>query len=53
MFRDDRFSAWDEDGIPTKTKEGEEVTKNALKKLKKQWDVQKKSHEEWKAKNGL
>jgi cysteinyl-tRNA synthetase len=53
MFRDERFSAWDEDGIPTKTKEGEEVTKNALKKLKKQWDVQKKAHEEWKAKNGL
>jgi cysteinyl-tRNA synthetase len=50
MFRDDRFSAWDEDGIPTKTKEGEEVTKNALKK---RWDLQKKAHEEWKAKNGL
>jgi cysteinyl-tRNA synthetase len=53
MFRDDRFSAWDEDGIPTKTKEGEDVTKSALKKLKKQWDVQKKAHEEWKAKNRL
>jgi cysteinyl-tRNA synthetase len=53
MFRDDKFSAWDEDGITTKTKEGEEVTKNALKKLKKQWDLQNKAHGEWKAKNGF
>jgi len=52
MFRDERFSAWDEEGMPTKTKEGEDVPKSALKKLKKEWDRQKKAHEEWKAKSG-
>ncbi|PBP27795.1 hypothetical protein BUE80_DR001244 [Diplocarpon rosae] len=51
MFRDERFSAWDADGLPTKTKEGDEVPKSALKKLKKEWDRQKKAHEEWKAKS--
>jgi len=51
MFRDERFSAWDGEGLPTKTKEGEDVPKSALKKLKKEWDRQKKLHEEWKAKN--
>jgi cysteinyl-tRNA synthetase len=35
MFRDDeRFSERDEDGLPTKTKEGEEVPKSELKKMK-------------------
>lgn len=53
MFKDDRFSAWDDDGLPTKTKEGEDVPKSALKKLKKDWERQKKSHEEWKVKSGL
>jgi cysteinyl-tRNA synthetase len=52
MFKDDRFSAWDNEGMPTKTKEGEDVPKSALKKLKKEWERQKKAHEEWKAKNG-
>lgn len=52
MFRDERFSAWDEEGIPTKTKEGEDLQKSTLKKLRKDWERQKKVHEEWKAKNG-
>jgi cysteinyl-tRNA synthetase len=52
MFRDERFSAWDEEGMPTKTKEGEDVPKSALKKLRKEWERQKKAHEEWKAKSG-
>jgi len=52
MFRDERFSAWDEDGLPTKTKDGEDVPKSALKKMKKDWERQKKAHEEWKAKSG-
>ncbi|RAL62922.1 hypothetical protein DID88_004763 [Monilinia fructigena] len=50
MFKDDRFIAWDSDGIPTKTKDAEDVPKSALKKLKKDWERQKKAHEEWKAK---
>ena len=52
MFRDERFSAWDDDGLPTKTKEGEDVPKSALKKLKKDWERQKRAHEDWKAKAG-
>jgi cysteinyl-tRNA synthetase len=52
MFRDERFSAWDVDGLPTKTKDGEDVPKSGLKKMKKDWERQKKAHEEWKAKNG-
>ncbi|KAF8849635.1 hypothetical protein BDZ45DRAFT_680365 [Acephala macrosclerotiorum] len=53
MFKDDRFSAWDERGIPTKTKEGEEVTKSALKKMQKEWQKQDQLHQAWKAKSGL
>ncbi|KAG0646650.1 Cysteinyl-tRNA synthetase [Hyphodiscus hymeniophilus] len=49
---DEKWSAWDADGIPTRTKEGEDVPKSALKKLRKDWEKQKKVHEEWKAKNG-
>ncbi|KAH8805796.1 tRNA synthetases class I (C) catalytic domain-containing protein [Xylogone sp. PMI_703] len=50
MFKDERYSAWDEDGIPTKTKDGEDVPKSAAKKLRKDWERQKKLHEEWKQK---
>jgi cysteinyl-tRNA synthetase len=51
MFRDDRYSEWDEEGIPTKTNDGKELPKSALKKMKKDWERQKKAHEEWKAKS--
>jgi cysteinyl-tRNA synthetase len=47
MFKDERFSAWDNDGMPTKTKEGEDVPKSQLKKLKKDWDRQKKLFDEY------
>lgn len=36
------FSEWDESGLPTKDKEGVEVAKSRGKKLKKEWDLQKK-----------
>lgn len=53
MFRDEgKWSEWDAEGLPMKTKEGEDVPKNGLKKMKKDWERQKKVHEEWKAKNG-
>ncbi|RKF62567.1 Cysteine--tRNA ligase [Golovinomyces cichoracearum] len=53
MFRnDDRWAAWDSEGIPTKTKEGTDVPKSALKKLKKEWERQKKAHAEWEKKFG-
>lgn len=47
MFKNDLYSEWDEDGIPTKDKDGNEVTKSMNKKLKKQWLAQKKLHEEF------
>ncbi|KAF7551474.1 hypothetical protein G7Z17_g4974 [Cylindrodendrum hubeiense] len=50
---DERYSAWDEQGLPTKTKDGSDVPKSQLKTLKKQWDRQKKAHEDLKAKGLL
>ncbi|KAM0523255.1 hypothetical protein ACHAPE_001750 [Trichoderma viride] len=50
---DERYSAWDEQGIPTKLKDGNEVPKSQLKNLKKAWEKQKKIHEDLKAKGGL
>ncbi|KAK2608381.1 cysteinyl-tRNA synthetase [Conoideocrella luteorostrata] len=54
MFKkDERYSAWDETGMPTKTKDGCDVPKSQLKSLKKMWEKQKRAHEELKAKGGL
>ncbi|KAJ3531331.1 hypothetical protein NM208_g8925 [Fusarium decemcellulare] len=51
MFKsDERYSAWDEQGLPTKMKDGSDVPKSQLKGLKKQWDRQKKAHDDLKAK---
>lgn len=47
MFRSPEFSAWDDDGLPTKDREGEEITKSRRKKLQKDWERQKKLHEAW------
>lgn len=47
MFRLPEFSAWDDDGLPTKDKDGEEITKSRRKKLQKDWERQKRLHEAW------
>lgn len=47
MFRTEEYIQWDEQGIPTKEKGGDEVTKNKKKKLVKEWEKQRKLHEEW------
>lgn len=47
LFKTEQFSEWDEAGMPTKDKEGNEVTKSMKKKLQKQYDVQKKLHDEY------
>lgn len=47
MFRSPEFSAWDDDGLPTKDKEGKDITKSRRKKLQKDWERQKKLHEAW------
>ncbi len=53
MFRgDERYAEWDGDGMPVKMKDGSEVPKSQLKKLKKEWDRQKKAYGEYVAKFG-
>lgn len=55
MFKmDKRYGAWDEQGLPTKMKDGSDVPKSQLKSLKKLWEKKhKKAHEDLKAKGGL
>ncbi|KAL8645556.1 MAG: hypothetical protein Q9210_006642 [Variospora velana] len=53
MFKSEEWSAWDEDGVPVKDKEGVEVTKSRGKKLRKEWERQRKVHEAWREANGL
>ena len=47
MFRSevDKYSDFDEDGIPIKDANGEPIAKSAWKKLKKDWEKQKKLFE--------
>lgn len=45
------FSAWDVDGIPTKDEKGEDLTKNKAKKVRKEWETQKKAHDAFKQKH--
>ena len=47
MFRTNEYSAWDEEGIPTRDAAGEEINKSKTKKLRKDWERQKKLHEAW------
>ncbi|KAI0009587.1 tRNA synthetases class I (C) catalytic domain-containing protein [Xylariaceae sp. FL0662B] len=49
---DERYSEWDGEGLPTRMKDGSEVPKSQFKKLKKEWDRQKKAHGEYLAKFG-
>lgn len=49
MFKTPEYSEWDADGLPTKDKEGKDVAKAQTKKLKKQWDAQKKLHDAYKS----
>lgn len=50
MFRmSEEYSKWDEFGIPTVDAAGNAVPKNRRKKLIKEWEKQKKRHEEWEA----
>jgi cysteinyl-tRNA synthetase len=46
MFKTAEYTEWDENGIPTKDANGE-VAKSKKKKLIKEWEKQKKLHEEW------
>ncbi|KAH6655152.1 tRNA synthetases class I (C) catalytic domain-containing protein [Truncatella angustata] len=48
----EKYSEWDDEGMPTKLKDGSEVPKSQLKKLKKDQDRQKKAYGEWLTKFG-
>jgi cysteinyl-tRNA synthetase len=50
IHQTDVYSKFDEKGVPTHDKEGKELTKNLVKKLKKDWDNQEKLHQGWLAK---
>lgn len=52
MFKTAEYSAWNDNGVPTKDKEGEELPKSRVKKLTKDWERQKKLHEAWLKSNG-
>lgn len=48
MFQDKSlYSEWDDQGIPTKDIQGEEITKSMKKKLLKQYQQQEKLHQEY------
>ena len=52
MFRTSEYTAWDEEGLPTKDKDGNDVTKSKRKGLLKEWKRQEKMHEDWLKRNG-
>ncbi|KIR96146.1 cysteine-tRNA ligase [Cryptococcus deuterogattii 2001/935-1] len=41
------YSAWDEQGLPTKDGEGQDLSKSLQKKVAKEWKVQEKAHGAW------
>lgn len=45
MFRTSEYTEWDADGLPTTDAEGKEIAKSRSKKLRKDWERQKKAHE--------
>ncbi|ODV88676.1 hypothetical protein CANCADRAFT_57811 [Tortispora caseinolytica NRRL Y-17796] len=47
MFKTEEFSQWDDKGIPTHNKDGEEISKSQRKKLVKQWEIQSQLHNEF------
>ncbi|WYZ38465.1 hypothetical protein EsH8_III_000379 [Colletotrichum jinshuiense] len=49
---DEKYSEWDADGMPTKLKDGNDLPKSQFKKLQKEWQRQKKAHEEYLVKFG-
>lgn len=52
MFRTEEYSAWDDEGIPTRMQDGGALTKNKAKGVKKEWDAQRKRFDAWKARGG-
>lgn len=51
MYKTADYSAWDTDGLPINDARGEKIKNSKAKKLKKDWDRQKRLHEAWLAMN--
>lgn len=47
MYKTAEFSEWDENGIPTKAANGDEITKSRRKKLEKDQKAQGALHKKW------
>ena len=49
MFHDqtDKYSQFDEDGLPTHTAAGEPLSDKQTKKLRKLWQAQEKKHNDY------
>ncbi|KAL8946419.1 MAG: hypothetical protein Q9183_007906, partial [Haloplaca sp. 2 TL-2023] len=47
MFATEEYGEWDEEGFPIKDREGNELVKSRVKKLRKEWERQRKLHEVW------
>ena len=47
MFRTSEYASWNAEGLPVTDAEGVEITKSKAKKLRKEWERQKKLHEAW------
>ena len=50
MFRpphSDEYGAWDGDGMPTTLKDGTPLAATRIKRLKKEWETQRKAHEKY------
>lgn len=41
------YSAWDPDGLPTTARDGSALTASKVKRLKKEWELQRKAHERY------
>lgn len=53
LFKTDEFIEWDEQGIPLKDKDGQEVSKSRRKKMMKEYEAQQKLHNEFLSKGDL
>lgn len=53
LFKTAEWSAWDDEGLPVRDAEGKELSKGASKKVKKEWEKQRKLFEEYAKSGGL
>ncbi len=49
---DCEYSAWDADGVPTRDAAGAELPKSRVKKLRREWERQKKRYDAWRESAG-